>query len=849
MFPYCVISVTPKLPESISRLRELAYDFWFSWKPGGIEFFRTISPELWREAGHNPVRFLMRAREEDLAAASRDEDYLAIYRRVFELYDRYMSEETWFQKEYPQHKDDIIAYFSAEFGLHESHPIYSGGLGLLAGDHCKSASDLGLPFVGIGLLYKHGYFYQKIDAEGKQEAEYPSLNFYELPIAPVNGPDGSQLTVSVELPGRIVFVQVWKAKVGKVNLYLLDADTPRNAKEDRNLTGSLYGGDRQTRISQEILLGIAGVRALRAMGIYPRAWHINEGHAAFLIVERIRELVREGVPFDTASEVVRSSTIFTTHTPVPAGHDLFDEETIEDFFAPMTAELGIDIRAFKKLAWDDERNSFNMTLLALRHSCFSNGVSRLHGRVARDMFRSNYPGLHPEEIPVTSITNGVHTETWMAWELRDLIYRYLRKGWEAYRYQIGQTGIWNRVEQIPDEELWKVHRLLKEKMIAFVRSSLRHQMRRNRQPADRILEVDQYLDPDILTIGFARRFATYKRAVLLLRDRERLNRMVNDPDWPVRFIFSGKAHPADLAGQELIRIIYELSNSPEFRGKILLIENYDIHAARHLLQGADAWLSTPRRPMEASGTSGMKAAINGLINISTLDGWWAEAYDGANGFAVGSDTDYADEELQDRDDCYSLYNVLEEKLIPMYYQREDGLPRGWLKMVKNSIKTIAPVFNTNRMVAEYTERFYIPAIKRGEEFTKNNNSVAAGAAGFKKFITDNWDKVFFISVVSNGKPKMLAGERLEVAAVLNLGPIDPQSVSVEIVYGEAGGSDLKNISTVPMTVSERIDQYIYRFSGMIVLPQGALGYAVRVRPNHGDVPHHELPLVKWAPEV
>lgn len=849
MFPYCIVSVTPRLPESIGRLRELAYDFWFSWKPGGIESFRTISPELWRAAGHNPVKFLMHAREEDLAALSQDERYLELYGRVFELYDRYMSEETWFEKEYPQHREDVIAYFSAEFGLHESHPIYSGGLGLLAGDHCKSASDLGLPFVGVGLLYKHGYFSQKINAAGKQEAEYPSLNFFELPITPVNCPAGTHLTVSVELPGRPVYAQVWKAKIGKVNLYLLDTDTPRNAKEDRGLTGSLYGGDRETRIAQEMLLGIGGVRALRALGIVPRAWHINEGHAAFLIVERIRELAQEGVPFGTAREAVRASTIFTTHTPVPAGHDLFNEETVIKFFSPVVEQLGIDHKTFKEMAWDVERSGFNMTLLALRHSCFANGVSRLHGMVAKKMFRSNYPGLHPEEIPVTSITNGVHTETWMAWELRDLIYRYLRKGWVAYRYQINPTQIWDRIDQIPDEELWKVHRFLKEKMILFIRSSLRQQLRRNRQPVKFILEVDEYLDPDILTIGFARRFATYKRAVLLLRDRERLDKMVNHPDRPVRFIFSGKAHPADLAGQEMIRMIYELANCPQFRGKIMLVENYDIHVSRHLLQGVDAWLSTPRRPMEASGTSGMKAALNGLINISTLDGWWAEAYDEDNGFAVGSETDYSDEELQDRDDCYSLFNVLEEEVIPMYYKRESGLPRGWLKMVKNSFKTIAPVFNTNRMVAEYTNRFYVPAVQRGYQFTDNNYSVAGRSAVFKKFITENWDKVFFISVVSNGKPKMLAGERLEVAAVINLGPVDPQSVSVEIVYGEAGERDLRDIKITPMTEIEEINQHIYRFSGMIDLPQGALGYAVRVRPKSGDFPHAELPLSAWAPDI
>jgi len=523
MFPFRVVSVTPELPESIGRLRELAYDFWFCWKTGGVEVFRLISPDLWREVGHNPVRFLMRVSEEDLETVSQDEDYLMLYRRVFELYDRYILEKTWFAKHYPEHKGDVIAYFSAEFGLHESHPIYSGGLGLLAGDHCKSASDLGIPFIGVGLLYRHGYFNQKINGEGGQEAEYPQLNFFELPMTPVNNPDGSQLTVSVELPGRTVVVQVWKVKVGRIFIYLLDTDTPKNSLEDRNLTGQLYGGDRQYRISQEILLGIGGVRALRAMGVNPRAWHINEGHAAFLIIERIRELMRYGVSFDTAREVVRASTIFTTHTPVPAGHDLFNEDMIGNFFIPAITEMGVNFKTFKELAWDEERNSFNMTLLALRHAFLSNGVSRLHGHVAREMFRNYYSNIHPEEIPVTAITNGVHTETWLAWELRESFSRYLGKGWTD---QITQRQMWEKVKQIPDEELWKAHHLLKEKMIAYVRSCIKKQRRRNLEPVQRIPEVDGYLSPDILTIGFARRFATYKRSDLIFYDIERLKRII-----------------------------------------------------------------------------------------------------------------------------------------------------------------------------------------------------------------------------------------------------------------------------------------------------------------------------------
>ncbi len=844
MFPYRTVSVTPELPEQIGRLREIAYDFWFSWSPAGIEFFRAINPELWREVEHNPVKFLMRVQKEDLDRAAQDEDYLALYKRTLDLYDRYMNRDTWFAGKYPGYKEDVIAYFSAEFGLHESHPIYSGGLGLLAGDHCKSASDLGLPFIGVGLLYKQGYFHQRISSEGKQEAEYPHLNFYELPITPVNSNDGSQLEVSVELQGRTVFVQVWRVKVGLVTVYLLDTNTSRNSPQDRNLTGQLYGGDREHRLAQEIVLGVGGVRALRAMRINPSVWHINEGHAAFLIIERIRELMRYMVSFDTAREVVRASTIFTTHTPVPAGHDLFAEELIIKYFAQMTNEMGIDLEALKGLAWDAGRSSFNMTLLALRHAFLANGVSRLHGQVSRKMFQSEYSGLHPEEIPVTSVTNGVHVGTWLAAEIKELFARYLGKRWFE---QLREQEVWKKVDLIPDRELWRVHRLLKERMITFARANLKQQRRRNHEPIQSILEIDGYLDPDILTIGFARRFATYKRATLLFNTPERLERLLNNKERPVRFVFSGKAHPADTLGQELIRKIYEFSQKPGFRGRVVLLENYDIHLARHLVQGVDVWLNTPRRPMEASGTSGLKASLNGLINVSTLDGWWPEAYNGNNGFVVGSDSAYLNEDVQDQDDCFSLYSVLEEKVIPMYYRREDGYSPEWVRMMKETIKTIAPIFNTGRMVEEYTDRFYIPAIDRGKMFAANDNYLANHTGNFKKLIVDYWDQVSFVSVESSGKTKMLAGEEIEITAVVYLGLIYTRSVVLEIVYGEAVEGELMNIVVVPMVLQGEISDNVYRYKGRLTLPQGSYGYTVRVRPDSRDFPLAELPLVTWAP--
>ena len=845
MYPHRVVFAEPRLPEPISRLRELARDFWFTWKAGGIQLFRGINPDLWREAGHNPVKFLVLAGEDELKAAAEDESYLSFYRSVVQQYDEYMASKTWFSQKYPQYGQHTVAYFSAEFGLHESHPIYSGGLGLLAGDYCKSASDLGLPFVAVGILYKHGYFTQRIGPDGRQEAVYPYLNFFELPVTRVAGPKGSQLLVPVEIGDRTVYVQLWKAKVGRVNLYLLDADTPANRPEDRCLTGTLYTGDLTCRLGQEILLGVGGVRALRALGINPSVWHINEGHSAFLVLERMRELVKGGFPLDAAREMVRASTVFTTHTPVPAGHDVFDMDLVAASIAPYAAEMGVDVGELLELGRDCLNiKGFNMTLLAINNSCLANGVSRLHAQVSKKLFYCHFGGLHPEEVPVVPITNGVHTETWMAFEIKELFERYLGKTWVN---QLDNPKVWERVRLIPDEELWRVHTALKEKMIAFVRTSLKNQRRRNQEPAWRLAEVEEYLDTDYLTVGFARRFATYKRATLLFREKKRLSNLVNNPKRPVRFVFAGKAHPADLAGQEMVRQIYSISQEPEFLGKVILLENYDIHMARHLLQGVDLWLNTPRRPLEACGTSGQKAAVNGVVNLSTLDGWWPEAYNGKNGFSAGTETDYASEEAQDRDDCHSLFAVLEDEIIPLFYRREAGVPRGWVKLMKESICTIAPVFNTHRMLKDYTELFYLPALKRYFNFARDGAELARRVAAFKMGMKRNWPYVSFVSVETNATPEMEAGSELEVTAVVRLGPINPGEVAVELVLGEISSEGLRNIKLSPLRPKEPAGGDAYRFYGSITLPKGTLGYTVRVRPASADFPYQELPLATWAP--
>lgn len=844
MYSFRTVSIRPRLPQQIELLGEIARNFWFSWNVTAQSLFKRINEGLWEEVNHNPVRFLLLVNEEELEEICQDEEYLKMYRQVTEQYRRYLGRKCWFDKKYPGCGDKVIAYFSPEFGLHESHPIYSGGLGLLAGDHLKSASDLGLPFVGVGLLYKHGYFTQIVNREGKQEARYPYHNFYDQPIQPLLDEKGEEMVIKVEFPGRDVFARLWKSRVGRVDLILLDANISLNNFEDRSMTGQLYGGDRTVRISQEVLLGIGGVRALRRMGINPSAWHINEGHAAFLLVERLRELVERGLSFDTAAEAVRSCTLFTTHTPVAAGHDLFPAEMVDRFFSHLYGRLGVDREGFYRLGRDDDQGMFNMTLLAMRLSGHCNGVSRLHGDISRELFSDLYPGIPAEEMPISHVTNGIHTFTWLAQEIKDLYTIYFGSDWQE---RVTDRQLWKNISQLPDNLLWAVHQSLKERMISYSRNVLKKQRIRNQEPYERVRDVEGFLSPGVLTIGFARRFAVYKRAGLLFRDMDRLSQMVNHRERPVQFIFAGKAHPADTAGQELIKLVYEVSNQEEFKGKIIFLEDYGIDMARVLLQGVDVWLNTPRRPFEASGTSGQKAAANGVINASILDGWWPEAFSGQNGFAIGEKRRYTDDQMQDRDDCYSLYTLLEEKIIPAYYSLEAGFPRYWVRMMKNSMQTITPVFSTERMVKEYTDRFYMPMIKRGDRYARDDFAQAVKMTGYKRFLTENWSGVEVARVDTNVTREINVGEPLLLKAAVLLEPISPDDVDVEIVYSSVSEKGLYNLSTAPMLFEEAGEGGLYIFAGQVILPQGTFGYTVRVRPGNQDLIHKfELPLVTWA---
>ncbi len=844
MYTFRTVSVKPKLPEQIGRLKELAYNFWFSWNAPCRALFRTINDALWDEVNHNPVKFLMQVNEEDLEKAVADDAYMKHYHKVLKAFDRYMGRETWFDKKHPSCLEAPVAYFSAEFGLHESHPIYSGGLGLLAGDHLKSASDLGVPLVGVGLLYRLGYFTQVIHQDGSQEALYVLQDFSERAVMPVIT-DGEESFVTIPMNGREVYVKIWKCLVGRVTLFLLDTNVPQNNVQDRKITDQLYGGDRETRISQEMVLGIGGVKALRKVGIHPIAWHINEGHAAFLLLERIRELVQSGLSFDKAKEIVSANTLFTTHTPVPAGHDLFNSWLIENYLGNYCTELGVDKNKLLELGWDESRKEFNMTLLALKQSDFCNGVSKLHGEVSQRMFSYLYPGVPVEEVPIDYITNGVHTSTWLAQEMKQLYQIYLGEDWHE---SITDSNIWSNVYDIPDHLLWVMHQSLKEKLIAFVRENIKNQRIRNQEPVHRIKEVDQYLNNHTLTIGFARRFATYKRAGLLFMDKERLKRLVNHPQYPVQIIFAGKAHPADAAGQDLIKQVCAISNEEDFRGKIVFLENYDIHMARSLVQGVDMWLNNPRRPMEASGTSGQKAAINGVLNLSILDGWWPEGYNGKNGFAIGGMKEYTDTEMQDKDDSFSLYTILEEEVLPVYYEHEKGVPTEWIARMKNAIASISPLFSTERMVQEYTERYYIPSMKRWSYFTKDQYAAATKVSQFKQFVQENWRQVSITKVETSVGREINVGTMMDIVAWVQLGPLKPTDVALELVYGEVSEhGKLTGISILPMIYNGNCRDGGHCYLGQVILPQGILGYTVRVIPKHEDFGNKfELPLITWA---
>ena len=693
-----------KLPPRLARLEELAYNLWWSWHRVSRDLFKQLDRTLWTTTRHNPVRILLETPQERLEELAKDPIFLRDFDAVLLKIDKATRGSAKWNGYTP------VAYLSAEFGLHTSLPIYSGGLGILSGDHTKEASDIGLPFVAVGFLYEQGYFCQRFNAGGWQEALYLPLNEDEVALRPVISADGERQFVAVKVGDRDIDIQVWEVRVGRSRVYLMDTNVAQNVPWDRELTARLYGGDREMRIQQEVLLGIGGVKVLRMIGVEPQVWHINEGHSAFMVLERAREYVAQGLSFEEAKKHVRAGTVFTTHTPVPAGHDVFNFSLTDKYFNHFWPQINLNRDEFLELG--SHNGVFNMTKLALTMSSRTNAVSALHGEVSRKMWAGLWPDKSVEDIPIGHVTNGVHLSSWTGEAMHRLYRHYVSPDWVRRQ---DDPLLWTRVDEIPDERLWDAHTFLKRKMFSTMRERARDAYMQHITPPDQLLGSGIFLDPNALVIGFARRFATYKRANLIFRDIERLKAMIHDRYHPVQFIFAGKAHPADDPGKMLLQQIYNYARNPEFGGRIAFVEDYDMHVARYLVQGVDVWLNTPRKPMEASGTSGMKAAFNGVLNLSVLDGWWAEAHNGRNGWAINPGQSYDDANLQDEADASALYRVLEEQVVPLFYKRDqDNIPRGWVSMMKEAIRTAGSQFSARRMVREYLDRYYLPTLKAVE---------------------------------------------------------------------------------------------------------------------------------------
>jgi starch phosphorylase len=694
-----------KIPERIGRVEELAYNLWWSWHPEARELFRNLNYVLWRIAGHNPVKQLRETSPEQLQQLAADSHFLALYDAVMARFDvEVLAEKTWFETQYPGMLIGPVAYFSMEFAIHNSLPIYAGGLGILAGDTCKEASDIGMPFVAVGFMYPQGYFRQHISPAGEQEEVYQQLDFDEAPIRRVLGSDGSRVLAKVPLGKKTVSLAAWLVKVGRVDLYLLDTDVPDNALQQHQLSARLYVADPEMRLQQELVLGMGGVRVLRALGIHPAIWHANEGHTAFMTLERVREYVEKGMPFEEAARKVRSSTVFTTHTPVPAGQDVFEAGLVAEYLSDYFSSLGIDWKECLRLGEVPESDGrwFNMAALALRMSEQRYGVSRVHGAVARRMWHMLWPDVRENDaVPITYITNGIHMPSWIASEMRELYEKYLGVDW-LERHDDPST--WKKVLDIPDGELWDARRILRHKLIDGVDELAQKAWANNDVEPHQLVGIGALLHPEVLTIGFVRRFAEYKRPTLLFRDIQRLKQIVRDPFRPVQIVFAGKSHPADHASKELVKRVFSLGMDRDFMGRVAFLEDYDMHMARYLVHGVDVWLNTPRRLNEACGTSGMKAVLNGVLHMSVPDGWWDEGYDGANGWAIGDVVKPATSEEEDRADAESIYRILERDIVPLFYTRDrQGIPHGWIRMVKESIMTLSPRFSTRRMMKEYIE--------------------------------------------------------------------------------------------------------------------------------------------------
>ncbi len=832
-----VLEVQPNLPARLARLTELADDLLYTWDRQVRGLFFRLDRKLWEASGHNPKVFVRRVAQRRLEEAVEDPVFMEDYNRVLSAYDTYQQQPMRSSIRALLDPDqDLIAYFCAEFGFHESVPLYSGGLGILAGDHCKAASDLDLPFVAVGMLYRQGYFTQTIDAHGKQVAHYVPTDFADLPVVEATDANGQPVRVQVQLPGRQVMLRVWRAKAGKIMLYLLDSDVPENSEADRKITYQLYGGDINTRMQQDVVLGIGGVRALRALGRRPSVWHINEGHAAFQILERCREQVRAGLEFDGALELVAAGTVFTTHTPVPAGHDVFEHGLFRSYFEREARELGINIEQLLELGTSpNNQGSFNMTALALRGSRFQNGVSRIHRRVAARMEGYVWPQVPHEENPIGYVSNGVHVPTFLA---RDWVHLFDLRFNREWRNQLLNEEYWERIDEIPDQSFWSVRQALKSRLLENVRRRAVQQYRRNGCSEVLIERLTRHLDPgqtETLTLGFARRVATYKRATLIFSDAPRLARLLSDPQRPALLIFAGKAHPHDLPSQGLIQRIHEYSRRPEFEGRIILLENYDLALARSLVTGVDVWVNNPQHPLEASGTSGQKAGINGVLNLSVLDGWWGEGYNGANGWGITPHGPEYEPAARDHDEAAALLDILEQEVIPTYYDRNGlGFSERWVRRCKASMKSILPRFNSQRMVRDYVARYYAQAKKQHALLAEGEGNPARELARWKRRAAALWPQVR-LRRLDEARGAIHSGEVLPIELAARLNGLAPEDVRVECLIG-------RSTQDGEFSVGERL----------LLQPMGPLNdeeslFRLELRPRLTGLQFYELRMYPYHP--
>lgn len=839
------IFIESKLPPELLPLKELANNLWWSWNKDAENLFRTINEEKWEESGYNPVAFLEGISWGTSQKLLADKSFMKALDQVYKDFQAYL-------KVKPAKGSPSVSYFSMEYGLHSSLRLYSGGLGVLAGDFLKEASDSNVDLRAIGLLYRFGYFQQGITINGDQINNFPPQRFTNLPIIPVRDEQGEWLKISIGIKGRMVFAKIWELKVGRISLYLLDTDLDENNWEDRNLTHQLYGGDNEHRLKQEILLGIGGVRALAALNIHTDIYHCNEGHAAFMGIERLKNLVtNEGLTFAEAKEVVRGSSLFTTHTPVPAGHDYFSEGLLKDYLYNYAFELGIDWTTFIALGKIDPANVhelFSMSHLAIHLSQEVNGVSELHGAVSRKMFNDLYPGFNAEELHIGFVTNGVHYPTWIAKAWHDL---YSETFGKNFLQDQSNKDYWRKIHQIPGSKIMEIRQQLKTKLLDYIRSKMQEDLMRRGENPRMIFETQKGINDKALVIGFARRFATYKRAHLLFTNPERLAKLVNNPERPVMFVFSGKAHPADQGGQHLIRQVIEISKRPEFIGKIIFLENYNMNVAKYLVQGVDVWLNTPTRPKEASGTSGMKAALNGIMNFSVLDGWWAEGYRPDAGWSLPLERTYADQELQNQLDAETIYNILENDIIPTYYDRDnDGISTNWVNYIKNTIAEVAPEFTMKRMMDDYLDRFYQKLSKRSKKLQAEDFSEAKSVAAWKESVTEKWNEVEIakIETFDTDNYALPLGKPFKAKIQLYLAGLEPDVVGVEVVFFRRNRKEELELKQTDELKLIKTDQMMATYEiEMDPKVAGVFEYGFRIFPKHESLPHwQDLNLVYWV---